>query len=103
VSRQYLDSLERWPATLAPDRRCIADCGTVDSLAVHSDTIDGKVAHVETGRVSGGEPGFQRQPWIVASWELGNGSRVFVNGLAESGALLDTLRRAVNSVRIAER
>jgi hypothetical protein len=50
--------------------------------------------------VSGGEPGFRRQPALTAGWTTSWGSRVRVFGIAVHGATLDTLRFALRTLTV---
>lgn len=97
--REAYDSLDPWP--LALDSRCACpDAGAADSVEMHRDTIAGAIAVVETGRASGGFAGMRRQPMLVASWEPADGYRAHAWGSAESGAMLDTLRRMLRTARL---
>lgn len=89
-----------WPPHLASRASCLADCATADSVVQHVDTLAGSVVQVETGLVSGGEPGFRRQPALTAGWTTSWGSRVRVFGIAVHGATLDTLRFALRTLKV---
>jgi len=91
---------DRWPPHLASGPECGADCATADSVVEHLDTLAGIAVHVETGLVSGGFPGFRRQPALAAGWIIPTGARVWVQGLAPHGATLDTLRTALRSLML---
>ena len=91
------------PPALGSGADCRDDCATVDSVAVYRDTVGGAEAHIAVGLVSGGMPGFRRQPVIIAGWVTGRGVRVLSSGLATAPATLDTLRAMVRSVRAADR
>jgi hypothetical protein len=91
-----------WPPHLASAPGCQVDCTTTDSMALHRDTVEGHVeAHVEAGLVSGGMPGFRRQPALVAGWVTPDGARARINGRAERARTLDTLRTMLRTLRIA--
>ncbi len=94
-------SLHSWPPHLASPPTCRADCGTVDSLSVHADQVAGSEARTEVGLVSGGMPGFRRQPMFRMGWVVGAGRRGFAQGWAENAATLDTMRMAVRTLTIA--
>ena len=89
-----------WPPHLAGRSSCLVDCVTVDSVVQHVDTLAGSVVQVETGLVSGGEPGLRRQPSLTAGWTTPTASRVWVFGLAAHGATLDTLRAALRTLTV---
>jgi hypothetical protein len=91
-----------WPPHLASAGPCnYADCTTADSVEQHRDTLASGTLFVETGLMSGGFPGFRRQPALVAGLTLPRG-RVWVNGLATKAATLDTLHRALLTARFRE-
>ena len=94
-------SQDPWPLHLASGSNCLADCASADSLVVHADTVAGVPAYVETGLVTGGEPGFRRDPVLVASWSPSEHIRVIVYGFAARPATLDTLRSMARSVSVA--
>lgn len=94
---------ERWSPYLASPPNCVADCASTDSVIQHSDSVATGVAAVEVGLVSGGYPGFSRQPMMVAGWKIPPARRVWVNALAAKAPVLDTLRRALRSVQFSER
>jgi len=98
----YADTTDddSWPPHLASRASCLADCATADSVVQHVDMLVGSVVQVETGLVSGGEPGFRRQPALTAGWTTAWGSRVRVSGPAAHGATLDTLRIALRSLTV---
>lgn len=93
---------EPWPPRLASGPTCSVDCATADSVAAHRDKLDGGAeAQVEAGLISGGMPGFRRQPALVAGWVTPGGTRVWVNGMAAHPGTLDTLRAMLRTVRVA--
>jgi hypothetical protein len=94
-------SLHGWPPHLASPPACLADCATVDSLSVHSDQVADMEARTEVGLVSGGMPGFRRQPMLRVGWEQSARRRGVAQGWAANAATLDTLRLAVRTLRIA--
>lgn len=94
---------ERWPPHLASRADCSADCASTDSVVQYRDAVATGVAAVEVGLVSGGYPGFRRQPLMVAGWKTPAGRRVWVNGLAATAPVLDTLRAALRSVQLRDR
>lgn len=97
-----LDTLNEWPPRLRNSSTCAADCTSVDSLSHHSDSTSSGVADVETGLVSGGYAGLRRQPTLVAGLSLPSGRRLWINGSARNSATLDTLRHAIQTIRVRE-
>jgi hypothetical protein len=94
-------SLHSWPPQLASPPSCQADCGTADSVSVYRDSVAGFDARTEVGLVSGGQPGFRRAPMIISGWVLSPDRRGFAQGWASAAAILDTLRLAMRTVRVA--
>ena len=93
--------LRSWPLRLTPTIACRADCVTVDSVTVHTDTIAGVPAHTETGLLSGGLTGLRREPHLVTTWQISSTRRGVAQGQAAAAATLDTLREAVSSLQPA--
>lgn len=93
----------RWPPRLASGPTCLADCATADSIVVFADSVARGVARGETGRVSGGMPGFRRQPMLVWGWEGGGSRRLHVTALASTPATLDSIRHGFQRMVVVER
>lgn len=95
---------DRWPPALPPAGPCTyADCVMTDSLVAHVDTVAGVAVRVETGLLTGGAVGMRRHPTLVAGWDAPGARRVYVSGLADAPATLDTLRAALRTLRITAR
>jgi hypothetical protein len=98
-------SFVRWPPRLASPPACFeggADCTTADSVSVYRDSVAGHEARTEVGLLSGGYSGMRREPWMVSGWRISPSRRGFAQGWARVGAVLDTLRMAVRSVRVVQ-
>lgn len=91
---------QAWPPPLASAADCRADCYTVDSAMVHTDTMGGTPVRVETGLVSGGNEAAQRAPRLVGGWITPRRTRILVVGAAGLRATLDTLRTALRTLRV---
>jgi hypothetical protein len=91
---------ETWPPPLESPADCRADCYTVDSAAVHTDTMDLVGVRVETGLVSGGDEGARRAARLVGGWITPRRTRILVVGSAALGMTLDTLRTALRTLRV---
>ena len=89
-----------WPPPLASPPDCSADCYTVDSAVVHADTMGAAPARLETGLVSGGTEGARRAPRLVGGWITPQRTRILVVGAAQVAATLDTLRTALQTIRV---
>jgi hypothetical protein len=89
-----------WPPPLASPADCRTDCYTADSAVVHADSIGLAAARLETGLVSGGNEGAQRAPRLVGGWITPGRTRILVVGAAQLAATLDTLRTALQSLRV---
>lgn len=100
-ARDAVEPTDPWPIRLASGTGCLADCTRVDSLTVRQDSLTGVLAHVETARVTGGVSGMAGQPLLVASWTPTPETRAHAWGLAESGAMLDTLRQILRTATLA--
>jgi hypothetical protein len=88
-----------WPPVLGNDKRCLADCVTVESLIVHIDTVFGVEARTETGLVSGGFVGYSRAPSLVSGWRNADGSGGVADAVVDNPLTLDTLRMALRTLR----
>jgi len=89
-----------WPPALESPGDCRADCYTVDSAMVHSDTMSRTPARLETGLVSGGNEAARRAPRLVGGWITPRRTRILVVGAAGLGATLDTLRTALRTLQV---
>jgi hypothetical protein len=96
-------TLSRWPPHLASGTNCLADCATADSVVIHRDTVAGTEVAVEVGLVTGGYPGFRRQPLLVVGWTVSNTRRAFAQGWAVNPTTLDTLRNMLKTVSLPHR
>lgn len=88
-----------WPPPLASSPDCITDCYTVDSAAVHADTIGSIPVRLETGLVTGGDERAGRAPRLVGGWITPRRTRILLVGAAERPGTLDTLRAALRTLR----
>ena len=95
-----LEPDERWPLTLASSDDCIADCATVEQLAVRRDSFAGVPAYIESGLVSGGFSGEVRTPALVASLDGRPAWTAVVNVLSPSTAVRDSLDAALTTLRV---
>ena len=89
-----------WPPPLESPADCRADCYTVDSVALHTDTAGLVAVRMETGLVSGGNEAARRAPRLVGGWITPHRTRILVVGASELGMTLDTLRTALRTLRV---
>ena len=94
-------SVGYWPPRLAPESGCQFDCITVDSITKYPDAWDGFTADTEVGLASGGVAGLHRRPVMVSGWIISKDRRGFAQGWAAKAVTLDTLRRALRTVKVA--
>jgi hypothetical protein len=95
-----LEPGEQWPLTLASSADCIADCATVEQLAVRRDSLAGVPAYIETGLVSGGFSGEEQAPALVASLDGRPAWTAVVNVISPSTAIRDSLAAALATLRV---
>jgi hypothetical protein len=91
----------QWPPRLGSDATCVIHCVSVDSAEVHAGQLAGFPAHIETGLLNGGMPGWSRTPGIKAGWIVSPTRRGLAQGWASTGTVLDTLRAVIGTVQVA--
>lgn len=92
--------LRDWPPPIVQRGPCTADCLSVDSTAVHQDTLPGAVATTTVALISGGIAGFHRRPVLSSAWIVSDTVRALAQGWSANPAMLDTLRRALRTVTL---
>jgi hypothetical protein len=92
-----------WPPSLPSGPCNFADCVTTDSQITHTDTVVGVGGNVDVGLVTGGAVGMRRHPMLTAGWDLPGKLRLHVTALAERPAMLDSVRIALRTIRIARK
>ena len=93
-------SISGWPPRLESTPSCQLHCSTAENVRVYLDTIDARVARIETGIVTGGNPSLHRKPMLKFGWVVNDDYRVFGLAIVEHPASLDTVRRVLRSVRV---
>lgn len=91
---------DTWPPPLASPPDCVSDCYTVDSAAVHTDTLGSSPVRLETGLVTGGTERAERAARLVGGWITPRRVRILLVGAAERPEALDTLRAALRTLRV---
>ena len=89
-----------WPPRLASGAGCLADCARADSAIAFADSVDRGVARGELGLMSGGMPGFQRQPTLEWGWQGSGSQRFLLMAFTTTPATLDSLRNGLRQARV---
>lgn len=98
---QILEEPTPWPPSLVGDTtRCLADCGSTDSLVIHWDSVGSRLVRVEVGLANGGVAALRRQPILQSSWPVDTRHWVFFQGMAEKPSAFEQFRQALSTVRL---
>jgi hypothetical protein len=102
---EMFNEVERpWPPSLMRDTSLVCvDCLNVTNYQVHWERVGERIVRLETGRVSGGYPGFHDQPMVQAAWMVDSTRWVFVFGQASTDHGIDELRQILRTIRPRER